>query len=348
MITGIGRRAAESIIAEIGTDMSVFPTAFHLASWAGLCPGTNITGAKRRSGKTTKGDRWLGEVLVECAWAAACSRGIYLSSLYWRLARRIGKKKAAVAVAHSILVIIWNLLTYELDYFDLGGDYLAKRDAERHRDRLVGQLQSLGLQSLPGARPCGLPLNFLVREIGVAAAASSPAPRFREEELLVRYWQYLLDERALATKTVIAREPTAQLFLAQHPGRELGDLDGGDVSRFVIRQCGRLSQRSAERLVNGLRSFLRFALVEGLIAAPLTGRGAGRDSLERCWSTRGLTRAEVAAVLANCDRRRAIGGRDYAILVLLARLGLRATEVAALRLDDIDWQAGEIVVHARA
>jgi len=107
--------------------MTRFPTAGHLASWAGMAPGNNITGGKRQSGTTTKGNVWLAEILNQCAWSAARSRNTYLSAQYWRLARRIGKKKAATAVGHSILVICWHLLSNNADYDDLGGDYFTRR-----------------------------------------------------------------------------------------------------------------------------------------------------------------------------------------------------------------------------
>jgi transposase len=143
-IPGVGRQAAEMIIAEIGVDMSRFPTAAHLASWAGMAPGNNITGGKRRSGKTTKGNVWLADVLTECAWGASRARDTYLAAQFWRLSRRIGKKKAAVAVGHSILVICWYLLTNNCDYHDLGGDYFTRHNTDRHRDHLVAQLHNLG------------------------------------------------------------------------------------------------------------------------------------------------------------------------------------------------------------
>src|SRR5258708_5226756 len=146
--------------------------------------------------------------------------------------------------------------------------------------------------------------------------------------------------RGGAGRTVIVGERGGLLFLAERSGRGLGDLDVGEVGRFVTCQCRSLSVRSAERLVNGLRSFLRFALAEGLITAPLAHAVPSVARWSGAGLPRGLPPGQVAALLASCDRRRATGKRDYAILVLLARLGLRAAEIAALRLDDIDWRAG--------
>ena len=186
-----------------------------------------------------------------------------------------------------------------------------------------------------------------LREAGVAPAPPPAPARSAEEELAGRYRRYLVDERGLARKTVIARERTALLFLAEHRGCQLQDLSAADVSRFVTRQCRSLTVRSAERLVNGLRSFLRFALAEGLITVPLASAVPSVARWSGAGLPRGLAPGQVAALMASCDRRRATGKRDYAILVLLARLGLRAAEIAALRLDDIDWRAGEIVVRGK-
>jgi len=146
-IPGVGKRTAEVIIAEIGVDMSRFPTAAHLASWAGMCPGNHESAGKRRSGKARKGDAALRSALCESAWTVSRTHG-YLGSLYRQLHRRFGKRgeaKAAFAVGHAILVIVWHLLHDERDYEDLGADFLDRRnDAEARKRYLVRQLESLG------------------------------------------------------------------------------------------------------------------------------------------------------------------------------------------------------------
>jgi len=148
-IPGVGKRTAEVIIAEIGVDMSRFPTAGHLASWAGMCPGNHESAGKRRSGKARKGDAALRAALCESAWVASRTNG-YLGSLYRHLHRRFGRKgeaKAAFAVGHAILVIVWHLLHDERDYEDLGADFLDLRnDAEARKRYLIRQLEALGHQ----------------------------------------------------------------------------------------------------------------------------------------------------------------------------------------------------------
>ena len=143
-IPGVATRSAEVIISEIGVDMSRFPTPGHLASWAGLCPGNNESAGKRKTGKTTKGSKFLRMALVEAANAAARSKGTYLSAHYQRIRRHRGHQKAIVAVAHTILVIAWHLLAEGVDYEDLGADYFVERDAEAARRRAVRQLERLG------------------------------------------------------------------------------------------------------------------------------------------------------------------------------------------------------------
>jgi transposase len=143
-IPGIGRRVAEILVAEIGTDMSRFPSAGHLASWAGMCPGQNESAGKRKSGKTRKGSPWLRSALIEAAHGAARSKGTYLGAQARRLKPRLGWKKTMVAVGHSILVRAYYLLQRETTYEEPGADYFTERDRELLEQRHVRALERLG------------------------------------------------------------------------------------------------------------------------------------------------------------------------------------------------------------
>ena len=143
-IPGVARRTAEVLVAEIGTDMSVFPSAGHLASWAGRCPGNDQSAGKRRSGRTRKGSKWLGIGLEEAALAAIRSKNTYLAAQYQRLKPRLGHGRALGAVKHSILIAYWHMFTNGEVYRDLGGDYFQRRDPARATKRLVAKLQALG------------------------------------------------------------------------------------------------------------------------------------------------------------------------------------------------------------
>lgn len=144
-IPGIGRRTAEIIVAEVGTDMARFPTPGHLASWAGVCPGNHQSGERRERSPVRKGNNWLKPALVEAARAAARTK-TYLGAQYHRLARRIGANRAAMAVAHSMVVILHHVIRTGHDYIDLGHDYLERRDREHIARRSVRRLQRLGFQ----------------------------------------------------------------------------------------------------------------------------------------------------------------------------------------------------------
>ena len=145
-IPGWGRITAEVFIAETGGDMTVFPTPGQLASWSGMAPGTYESAGKRRPAGSVSGNRWLGRALIEAARAAARTKDTYLAAHYRRIAARRGPNRAAVAVAHTMVISAWHMLTTGETYRELGGDYFARRDPERQTRRLVAQLERLGHQ----------------------------------------------------------------------------------------------------------------------------------------------------------------------------------------------------------
>ena len=143
-ITGLGRRSAEAILAEIGQDMSRFPTDKHISSWAKVCPGNNESAGKRRSGAAGHGNPWLSSALVEAAWAAVRNRESYFAALYQRIAARRGKKRAIVAVAHSLLIVIYHMLQDGTVYQDLGANHFDRLNREAVARRSIRRLEKLG------------------------------------------------------------------------------------------------------------------------------------------------------------------------------------------------------------
>ena len=207
-----------------------------------------------------------------------------------------------------------------------------------------------GLVSWSSPQSVDLPLKYL-RGIGVIVPAAPAVADGPLEELLAEYRRYLFVERRLCEHTVVwYYVPTAGLFLAgrQGPdGLELERLSAADVSRFLAAECPKRSVSGARGLASALRSLLRFLHVTGLIELPLVWAVPPVANRRDSSLPRGLEPAAVKKLLASCDRRRTVGRRDYAVLLLLSRLGLRRGEVAAIQLEDINWRDGELLIHGK-
>ncbi|MGO9218275.1 MAG: tyrosine-type recombinase/integrase [Streptosporangiaceae bacterium] len=218
----------------------------------------------------------------------------------------------------------------------VAGQFLAARRAD-------------GYARLLSARALAPLLGYL-RRLGVVAAPRLPEPQTPADRLAARFEEYLVRERALAKDSVRSYSGVARRFLAAvniGDGAAAGSLTAVAVTGFVRRECGRRSVASAKATVTGMRSLLRFLYLDGQITVPLAGAVPSAAGWQLAALPRAVSRADLTRLLDSCDRRSAAGRRDFAILVLLARLGLRAGEVAALELGDIAWRQGEITVRGK-
>jgi integrase/recombinase XerD len=233
----------------------------------------------------------------------------------------------------------------------LDGETLTVEDlTEVRAAEFASSRREAGLVTWTSPKSTALMLEYL-REIGVMPTPAATVPSGRLEELLADYGRYLRIERRLAEHTVRdAYLPAARLFLAGREGLDglgLERLSAADVSMFLIAECPKRSVTGARDLASALRSFLRYLHLAGLIEAPLVWAVPSVADLRDRTLPRGLGPGAVRKLLASCDRRRTVGRRDYAILLLLARLGLRRGEVVAIQLEDVDWRAGELLIRGK-
>jgi integrase/recombinase XerD len=217
-------------------------------------------------------------------------------------------------------------------------------------ERFSAERRASGRVRLASARALSPLLGYL-RELGLAPAAVPGAPLTPAEALIERYSMYLLNRRGLAPSTVRNYVGVARVFLSWRETAAgalgLAELDGAAVSEFVLRESRRSSVGSAKCMVTRLRALLRFLHVEGEIEWDLAGAVPSVASWRLASLVKALDARSVARLLSSCDRRTRVGRRDFAILAVLSRLGLRAGEVAALRLADVDWRAGEVLVRGK-
>ncbi len=231
-------------------------------------------------------------------------------------------------------------------WLDAGGLTVADLTSTRveqyvHERRAAGRTGSSSPRSLAA-------LLGLLGSLGVLPAEQPAPPCSALEVLLASFRGYLLVERALAPLTAAAYVDRARRFLTGcAAGAGLAELTAGDVTRAVLRESTTGSVGSAQFFVVALRSFLRFCFIEGLVRADLSAAALAVTGRRRSGLPAGISQADAQALLGSCDRRRSEGRRDYAVLITLMRLGLRAGEVAALTLEDLDWRAAEIVVHGK-
>ena len=216
---------------------------------------------------------------------------------------------------------------------------------EQRAEVFLGSRREAGYVTWVTSRCMELPLAYL-REVGAVPPAAVVVSDGPWSELLADYRDFLVQERGLAVLTVVSYERIARLFLEQQLG-QLESLTAAAVSGFLARECPRRSVSGAGDLVGRLRPFLRYLHVAGVIETPLVWAVPGVADLGDRSLPRGVESRVVSRLLASCDPRRKVGRRDYAILLLLIRLGLRAGEVAAMRLEDLDWRAGELVVRGK-
>ncbi len=227
----------------------------------------------------------------------------------------------------------------DLEPADLGGCVVERFVAARRADGYTKYLSARALAPMLG----------YLRGLDVVAEPVPPEPRTPADELVGRFGEYLARERCLAVESIRSYLGVARRFMADAAigDRGAGDLTAAVVTGFVGRECGRRGVASAKATVRGLRSLLRFLYLDGQITEPLAGAVPSAASWQLAELPRTVSPADLARLMNSCDRRSAAGRRDFAVLVLLARLGLRAGEVAGLDLGDVNWRQGEITVRGK-